>query len=172
MPTSPHTPAPAPGSADRTAPVLSVKDLEVAYRTGKDTSVRALRGVSFDLYPESSLALVGESGCGKTTLGNALAMIATPPLYVLSGTLEIDGESIDLSTLSVADLKRHRPYRGRTVSMLPQGAMNSISPTLRIRSLVHDVMRAHDPRVSRDGRVSYSSYDAKVSANNKSLCYL
>ncbi|WP_114855387.1 ABC transporter ATP-binding protein [Brachybacterium sp. YJGR34] len=117
---------------------------------GGETDFTAVDGVSIELGDGEILGLAGESGCGKTTLGNALAMIAVPPLYVLSGTLEIDGDDIDLSTLSTADVARHRPYRGRTVSMLPQGAMNSISPTLRISSLVRDVMRAHDPRISKD----------------------
>lgn len=138
----------APARAER-AILARAHDIRCVYGGG-EKDFTAVDGVSLELGEGEILGLAGESGCGKTTLGNALAMIATPPLYVLSGALEIDGESIDLSTLSVADLKRHRPYRGRTVSMLPQGAMNSISPTLRIRSLVHDVMRAHDPRVSRD----------------------
>ena len=52
-------------------PILSVRDLSVEYRTGSG-AIRAVRGVSFDLYPDESLALVGESGCGKTTLALAL----------------------------------------------------------------------------------------------------
>ncbi|AXK45257.1 ABC transporter ATP-binding protein [Brachybacterium saurashtrense] len=138
-----------PIAPDETGLLARASGIRCVYGGG-EKDFTAVDDVSVELREGEILGLAGESGCGKTTLGNALAMIATPPLYVLSGTLEIDGEQIDLSTLSMADVKRHRPYRGRTVAMLPQGAMNSISPTLRIRSLVRDVMRAHDPRVSTD----------------------
>ncbi len=109
--------------------------------TGKD--VPAVDNVTLEVPDGQILGLAGESGCGKTTLGTALAMIANPPLYVVAGTLEIDGNEINLSTLPKNANQVHRPYRGETVSLLPQGAMNAISPTLRIRDLVVDVMRAH-----------------------------
>ncbi|SLN05042.1 Mannoside ABC transport system, ATP-binding protein 1 [Brachybacterium faecium] len=143
---TPHGTPPAPAEGGLLARATNIR----CVYGGGEKDFTAVDGVSLELRDGEILGLAGESGSGKTTLGNALAMIATPPLYILSGTLEIDGESIDLSTLSVADLARHRPYRGRTVSMLPQGAMNSISPTLRIRNLVVDVMRAHDRRFSPD----------------------
>ncbi|MFC0672813.1 ATP-binding cassette domain-containing protein [Brachybacterium hainanense] len=117
---------------------------------GGEQDFTAVHDVSLELNEGEIIGLAGESGCGKTTLGNALAMIATPPLYVLSGSLEIDGKVIDLATLNAADVRAHRPYRGKTVSMLPQGAMNAISPTVRIRSLVVDVMRAHDKNANKD----------------------
>ena len=142
------TPAAAP-SAPRTDPPARATDIRAVYGGGEQ-DFTAVDGVSIELGEGEILGLAGESGSGKTTLGNALAMIAVPPLYVLSGTLEIDDEVIDLATLSPADVKRHRPYRGSTVSMLPQGAMNAISPTVRIRSLVHDVMKAHRSDVSKD----------------------
>ncbi|GAA1484778.1 ABC transporter ATP-binding protein [Brachybacterium fresconis] len=137
------------GPSARGATLARARNIRCVYGGGEE-DFTAVDGVSLQLGDGEILGLAGESGCGKTTLGNALSMIATPPLYVLSGTLEIDGEEIDLSTLHASDLARHRPYRGRTVAMLPQGAMNSISPTLRISSLVKDVMRAHDPKVTKD----------------------
>ena len=109
--------------------------------TGKD--VPAVDNVTIEVPDGQIVGLAGESGCGKSTLGNALAMIANPPLYVVAGKLEISDTEIDLSTLAKGANEVHRGHRGATVSLLPQGAMNAISPTLRIRDLVVDVMRAH-----------------------------
>nr|WP_300148832.1 ABC transporter ATP-binding protein [Propionicimonas sp.] len=109
--------------------------------TGKD--VPAVDNVTLEVPDGQILGLAGESGCGKSTLGNALAMIANPPLYVIGGRMEINDAEIDLSTLARGANEAHRRHRGATVSLLPQGAMNAVSPTLRIRNLVVDVMRAH-----------------------------
>jgi peptide/nickel transport system ATP-binding protein len=76
-------------------------------------------------------------------------MIANAPLYVVAGSMQIDDQTIDLTTLAKDSNNLHRPYRGATVSLLPQGAMNAISPTLRIRDLVMDVMSAHDKNVTK-----------------------
>jgi peptide/nickel transport system ATP-binding protein len=132
-----------------TRTLLTASHVNASYSLTGSQDVPAVDDVSLSLNEGEILGLAGESGCGKSTLGNALAMLATPPLYVLGGTLDVAGERINLSTLDREAEQRHQPYRGRLVSMLPQGAMNSISPTLRIRNLVCDVMKAHQSTITK-----------------------
>lgn len=123
--------------------LMRASNVTAVYAADSGQDVPAVDNVTIEVPEGQILGLAGESGCGKSTLGNALAMIANPPLYVIAGKMEIDGKEIGLSTLSKGSNDAHRPYRGQTVSLLPQGAMNAVSPTLRIRDLVVDVMRAH-----------------------------
>jgi peptide/nickel transport system ATP-binding protein len=116
----------------------------VYYTGGKD--VVAVDDVSVRIEEGEVLGLAGESGSGKTTLGSIIALIARPPLHVEQGTLEIEGKVQELG----GDASVPRTWRGAVVSMLPQGAMNSVSPTKRIRHLVYDVMRSHDRKISRN----------------------
>ncbi len=123
--------------------LMRASNVTAVYAADTGQDVPAVDNVTIEVPEGQILGLAGESGCGKSTLGNALAMIANPPLYVIAGKMAIDGKEIELSTLAKGANEEHRPYRGATVSLLPQGAMNAVSPTLRIRDLVVDVMRAH-----------------------------
>jgi peptide/nickel transport system ATP-binding protein len=116
----------------------------VYYTGGRD--VVAVDDVSVKIEEGEVLGLAGESGSGKTTLGSIIALIARPPLHVEQGTLEIEGKVQELG----GDAAVPRTWRGAVVSMLPQGAMNSVSPTKRIRHLVYDVMRSHNRKISKD----------------------
>jgi peptide/nickel transport system ATP-binding protein len=125
--------------------LVDARDIRGVYYTGgKD--VVAVDDVSLRVEHGEVLGLAGESGSGKTTLGSIIALTARPPLHVERGTLEVDGAVQELG----GDARVPRTWRGAVVSMLPQGAMNSLSPTRRVRHLVYDVMRSHDRKVTRD----------------------
>jgi peptide/nickel transport system ATP-binding protein len=126
--------------------LLNAENLRAAYRTPDGRQVFAVDDVSVYINEGEVLGVAGESGCGKSTLGAILSLTTRPPLYVESGTLEIDGKRQELGARG----KIPRTWRGSVVSLLPQGAMNSISPTQRVRDLVVDVVRAHDRNVKRD----------------------
>jgi peptide/nickel transport system ATP-binding protein len=126
--------------------LLNAEHLTASYRTPDGREVTAVDDVSVYIDEGEVLGVAGESGCGKTTLGMILSLTARPPLFVDSGSLEIDGKKQELGGNS----KIPRTWRGSVVSFLPQGAMNSISPTMRVRDLVVDVVRAHDRSAKRD----------------------
>lgn len=126
--------------------LLNAENLRAAYRTPDGRQVFAVDDVSVYIDEGEVLGVAGESGCGKSTLGAILSLTTRPPLYVESGTLEVDGLRQELGARS----KIPRTWRGSVVSLLPQGAMNSISPTQRVRDLVVDVVRAHDRSTKPD----------------------
>ncbi len=128
---------------DSGTPILSVKDVVVRYGTGGKQHVDAVRGVSFDLYPNQSLALVGESGCGKTTLGLGLLRLLPRLGSVPSGSIDYvdaQGKHTDVLKLNRQALRRWRWEQG---AMVFQGAMNAFNPVMRIEDQMADTIKAH-----------------------------
>ncbi len=125
--------------------ILSVNNLYAAYTAGGG-DVRAVDGVSLRLREGDVLGVAGESGCGKSTLAAILALAARPPLRVQKGEMVLEGQHYDLTQA----YKMPRELRGKQISILPQGALNSLNPTARIRELAYDVIHAHEPQVSRE----------------------
>jgi len=102
-----------------------------------------VRGVSFDVHPGESLALIGESGCGKTTLGLALLRLLPASASAPSGEVfyrRRDGEVVDLLTLGREELRR---FRWSEAAMVFQGSMNSLNPLLPVRDQMRDTVLAH-----------------------------
>jgi peptide/nickel transport system ATP-binding protein len=124
--------------------LLSVKNVYAAYSSGGN-EVRAVDGVSLQLRDGEVLGIAGESGCGKSTLAAVLSLGARPPLYVKSGEMTLQGERYNLTE----GYKLPRELRGKLISILPQGALNSLNPTARVRDLAYDVIHAHEPDVTR-----------------------
>ena len=122
-------------------PPLSIRDLWVEYRVDRGL-VKAVRGVDLDLYPEESLALIGESGCGKTTLGLSLIRLLVKAANISQGTITYrrDGQELDILSLNSRELRR---FRWRECAMVFQSALNAFNPVLRIRDQIYDTARAH-----------------------------
>jgi peptide/nickel transport system ATP-binding protein len=125
---------------DKSQPILRVRDLKLHYFTSKG-AVRALDGISFDLYPGETLGLVGESGCGKTTTGLALLGMPSPPGRIVGGSIVIDGTEI----IGLSDRRLRRDLRWSKISMVFQGAMNCLTPVYTIRELMVETYREHQP---------------------------
>jgi peptide/nickel transport system ATP-binding protein len=124
--------------------LLEVKDLGVGYNTPKG-ELRAVQSVSFDLQERETLGIVGESGCGKTTLGLALLDLIPPQGRITQGKILIDGD--DILSLHGDDLRR---VRGKVVAMIFQDPMTSLNPVKKIGDHFVEVIRAHDPKATKE----------------------
>jgi peptide/nickel transport system ATP-binding protein len=117
--------------------VLEVRDLRVHYATPLG-DVIAVNGVSLDVYEGETLGLVGESGCGKSTLAMSILRLVQPPGRIVSGQVRILG--IDLVKLKDAEL---RQVRWSQVALIPQGAMNSLNPVMRVKDQIAEAIETH-----------------------------
>jgi len=119
-------------------PLLEVKDLEVEFRTYAG-AVKAVRGVTFDLKAGEVLAIVGESGCGKSvTAQSIMRLIPSPPGKITGGSIIFDEDQI----LALTERQMQR-IRGNTVSMIFQDPMTSLNPVLSVRTQITENLRYH-----------------------------
>jgi peptide/nickel transport system ATP-binding protein len=122
----------------RDEPLLEVADLKTWFFT-RDGVVRAVDGVSFHVIPGETLAVVGESGCGKSvTALSVLRLIPSPPGRIVSGRIRFAGR--DLLGLSEAEM---REVRGNEISMIFQEPMTSLNPVLTIGRQIAETLTLH-----------------------------
>lgn len=112
--------------------LLEVRDLYVVYETDAGR-VHAVNGVSFAIYAAEAVGLVGESGCGKTTLGLSLLRLLPTNGKILSGDIVFGG--INLPEITEGEMRR---IRGRDISMAFQGAMNALNPVIPVGQQITD----------------------------------
>jgi oligopeptide/dipeptide ABC transporter ATP-binding protein len=119
-------------------PLLEIANLNVAFETSRG-DVRPVRDVSLSIYPGQTVALVGESGCGKSVTSlSILRLIPSPPGKVLSGSINFDGR--DLLSLSE---KQMRAVRGKEIAMIFQEPMTSLNPVYTIGDQIVEAVRLH-----------------------------
>lgn len=127
-------------------PLLSVRDLSVVYHT-KHGDVKAVQDVSFDLMQGEVLGLAGESGCGKTTVANAVLRLLRYPAEISHGQILFHG--LDITTLSEDQL---RDFRWRHLSIVFQSAMNALNPVLTVGNQIMDAILAHSEMTKEQAR--------------------
>lgn len=119
--------------------ILEVKDLNISFHTYAG-EVKAVRGVNFHLNKKETLAMVGESGCGKTvTAKSILRLLKTPPAEIKPGS-QILFEGEDVITMNK---KRLLSYRGSDVSMIFQDPMTSLNPTMTVGDQIVEGLLIH-----------------------------
>ncbi|HUG78966.1 MAG TPA: ABC transporter ATP-binding protein [Burkholderiales bacterium] len=123
---------------DARAPLLAVEDLHVHFVTSRGV-VRAVEGVSYEVYPGEVVALVGESGCGKSVSALAvMRLLARPAGRIVRGRIRFEGR--DLLALSEEAM---REIRGRDIAMIFQEPMTSLNPVLTIGLQIMEPLFMH-----------------------------
>jgi peptide/nickel transport system ATP-binding protein len=131
---------PAPADISNEAPLLEVDGLRT-YFDLRHGVVKAVDGVSFVLAPHETLAIVGESGCGKSiTALSLMRLVPDPPGRIAGGSIKLAG--VDLLTLSDEAM---RGVRGKDMAMIFQEPMTSLNPVLTIGSQIAEVLLLHEP---------------------------
>ncbi|MCI1020239.1 ABC transporter ATP-binding protein [Microbacterium sp. C5A9] len=127
--------------------MLSARNVSIEYEV--DPPVKAVRDVTLTLNRGEILGLAGESGCGKTTLAYGMNRLLKAPALMTSGEIvfhDRDGSDIDVVALDGDGL---RAFRWDKISMVFQGAMNSLNPVISVRAQIFDIFDTHRPGMSK-----------------------
>ncbi len=115
--------------------LLNVQNLRAYYRTevyGISRTVRAVDGVSFDLFPNEIYGVAGESSCGKTTLIKVISGNTKPPLKVLEGNVNYSFDDYKVDMLKISQDELRRNVRWKQISYVMQGSMSVLNPVRKV----------------------------------------
>ncbi|MEX1299696.1 MAG: ABC transporter ATP-binding protein [Desulfotignum sp.] len=122
--------------------LLSVENLSIGYQTGKGL-LKAVDRISFDLEEGDSLGFVGESGCGKTTIGMALMGLLPENAEILEGRIRFRDRDLVLLTET-----QWQQVRGAKIAMIFQAAMNALNPVFQVDEQIKEAIVTHQPDIS------------------------
>ncbi len=126
------------------AELLEVKNLSVSFETNHG-EVQAVRDVSFTLQSGEVLAIVGESGCGKSVLCRSIMKLLPDNAEIKNGQIILEG--VDITRYRERDMRR---LRGRMFSMIFQDPMTALNPTLTIGRQIAEAVLVHEPKMKKD----------------------
>ncbi|HEY4632099.1 MAG TPA: ABC transporter ATP-binding protein [Blastococcus sp.] len=136
--TSLPIPAPATWNGGAGAPLLQVEDLRVEFRTGAGV-VNAVNGISYTVREGETLAILGESGSGKSVSAQAImGILDVPPAQITGGSIWFEGRN-----LLALDPEEQRKVRGAGISMIFQDALSSLNPVYSVGFQIGEMFRAH-----------------------------
>lgn len=118
--------------------ILDVNNLQLYYRTSRGP-VKAVDDVSFDLEGGHTLALVGESGCGKTSTASAILRVLPRNVHKYEGEVILDGTNV----MEYSDEEFRKNVRWKGISVVFQGAMNALSPVMKVGKQVYEPLQIH-----------------------------
>jgi oligopeptide transport system ATP-binding protein len=129
------------------SPLLEVEDLHVEFRS-RGSAVNAVNGLSYTLHEGETLAILGESGSGKSVSAQAvMGILDTPPAYVTKGSVRYRGTEL----LGLPE-KRRRAYRGANIAMIFQDALSALNPVHRVGDQIAEMLIVHRKMSRRDAR--------------------
>jgi peptide/nickel transport system ATP-binding protein len=133
-------------------PLLSVRDLRVSFFM-EEGVVRAVDGLSFDVFPGQVLGIVGESGCGKSVAMRAVLQLVEPPGRIVSGTIVFRpgaDRAVDIASLAPRG-PAMRAIRGAEIALIPQEPMAAFSPVHSVGDQIVEAIQLHWRQWRADG---------------------
>lgn len=118
--------------------LLQIEDLQLYFRTERGI-VRAVDGINLTLHRNEAMVILGESGCGKTSFTKAILRLLPRNVHTFSGTVLLNGQDV----MELSDEEYRQQVRWVKISLVPQAAMNSLNPVLKVGEQVAEPLISH-----------------------------
>ncbi|MCI8638771.1 MAG: ABC transporter ATP-binding protein [Coprococcus sp.] len=148
--------------------LLSVQDLNVKFRV-RGRILTAIRGISLDIYRDESIAIVGESGCGKTVFTKTFAGMLDNNGFIDSGDIHFYDEGGEVNLAQVTDNKEWTKIRGRKIATIFQDPMTSLNPIITIGKQITSVIMKHQNVSEAEARKKAVDLMGKVGIPNPDM---